>query len=58
MAVSNITHNVMYGLQQNFMEGFEVVNKRKKLLNFGGDPDCHTDCPIRNLAITHNIRNG
>ena len=31
--------------------------KQNKLLNFGDDPDHHTDCPIRNLPITQHIMN-
>ena len=41
-------------LQWLFMEGAGVV-RNNKWVNFGGNPDHHADCPIRNLAITQQM---
>ena len=32
--------------------GGRVVDGERNKIKFGGEPDHHTDCPVRNLVIT------
>ena len=50
LSVSNITQQDMNRLRLGVQAGI-----RNKSVNFGGNLDHHTDCPIRNMTITQQI---